>query len=163
MSEPVALPSGAAGTAGRDQLCPAALPLRRTAVFSSRAGKSQVGKLIAIKVGYAATCLLAVVALVASGYAHTVDGQDTNTLILVHIFPGGQKAAGFSISRDDLVTFPHATYLGITREKIDQAYDFAYNQSLGQTYGSSMSQNARYLKANQAGQALRSPRWKRSR
>ena len=184
-------------------------------MFSSRAGKSQVGKLIAIKVGYAATCLLAVVALVASGYAHKVvglvsatgqgipinnspsvgamnilvmglesrtdykgntlpnslltamhagnaaavsagqvGGQDTNTLILVHIFPGGQKAAGFSISRDDLVTYPHATYLGITHGKIDQAYDFAYNQSLGQTFGSSMSQKQRYLKANQAGQAF---------
>ena len=86
--------------------------------------------------------------------AGQVGGQDTNTLILVHIFPGGQKAAGFSISRDDLVTYPQATYLGITRGKIDQAYDFAYNQSLGQTYGSSMSQNERYLKANQAGQAF---------
>ena len=176
---------------------------------------SHVGKLIASKLGYGATCLLAAGALVASGYAHKVvglvsstgqgipinnspsvgamnilvmglesrtdyegntlpnslltamhagnaaavsagqvGGQDTNTLILVHIFPGGQKAAGFSISRDDLVTYPQATYLGITRGKIDQAYDFAYNQSLGQTFGSSMSQNARYLKANQAGQAF---------
>jgi LCP family protein required for cell wall assembly len=176
---------------------------------------SHVGKLIASKLGYGVVCLLATVALVASGYAHKVvglvsatgqgipinnspsvgamnilvmglesrtdyqgntlpnslltamhagnasavaagqvGGQDTNTLILVHIFPGGQKAAGFSISRDDLVTYPHASYLGITRGKIDQAYDFAYNQSLGQTYGSSMSQNQRYLKANQAGQAF---------
>jgi LCP family protein required for cell wall assembly len=194
-------------------------------VFSSQVGKSQVGKsqvgkshvwkLIAGKLGYAVACLLAAVALVASGYAHKVvglvsatgqgipinnspsvgamnilvmglesrtdyegntlpntlltamhagnaaavsagqvGGQDTNTLILVHIFPGGQKAAGFSISRDDLVTYPQATYLGITHGKIDQAYDFAYNKSLGQTYGSSMSQNERYLKANQAGQAF---------
>jgi anionic cell wall polymer biosynthesis LytR-Cps2A-Psr (LCP) family protein len=86
--------------------------------------------------------------------AGLVGGQDTNTLILIHIFAGGQKAVGFSISRDDLVTYPHATYLGITRGKIDQAYDFAYNQSLGQTFGSSMSRNERYLKANQAGQAF---------
>jgi anionic cell wall polymer biosynthesis LytR-Cps2A-Psr (LCP) family protein len=86
--------------------------------------------------------------------AGQVGGQDTNTLILVHIFAGGQRAVGFSISRDDLVTYPHATYLGITRGKIDQAYDFAYNQSLGQTFGSSMSRNERYLKANQAGQAF---------
>ena len=35
-----------------------------------------------------------------------VGGQDTNTLILIHIFAGGQKAVGFSIPRDDLVTFP---------------------------------------------------------
>jgi anionic cell wall polymer biosynthesis LytR-Cps2A-Psr (LCP) family protein len=88
---------------------------------------------------------------VAAGH---VGAQDTNTLILIHIFAGGQKAAGFSIPRDDLVNYPHATYLGITRGKIDQAYDFAYNQSLGQTYGSSMSHNERYLKANQAGQAF---------
>jgi LCP family protein required for cell wall assembly len=176
---------------------------------------SPVGKLIAGKVGYGVTCLLAAVTLVASGYAHKVvglvsatgggitipgsptvgamnilvmglesrtdyegnvlpnslltamhagnaaavaagqvGGQDTNTLILIHIFGGGQRAVGFSIPRDDLVTYPHATYLGITRGKIDQAYDFAYNQSLGQTYGSSMSQNERYLRANRAGQAF---------
>ncbi len=83
-----------------------------------------------------------------------VGAQDTDTLILIHIFAGGQKAVGFSIPRDDLVTFPHATYLGITQGKIDQAYDYAYNLSLEQTYGSSMSQNERYLKANQAGQAF---------
>ncbi len=81
-----------------------------------------------------------------------VGAQDTDTLILVHIFAGGKKAVGFSIPRDDLVTYPSATYLGITEGKIDQAYDFAYNQSLGQTYGSSMSSNQRYLEANQAGQ-----------
>jgi LCP family protein required for cell wall assembly len=83
-----------------------------------------------------------------------VGAQDTDTLILIHIFAGGQKAIGFSIPRDDLVTYPHATYLGITQGKIDQAYDFAYNQSLQQTYGSSMSQSERYLKANQAGQGF---------
>jgi len=83
-----------------------------------------------------------------------VGAQDTDTLILIHIFAGGQKAVGFSIPRDDLVTYPSPTYLGITEGKIDQAYDFAYNQSLGQTYGSSMSQSERYLKANQAGQAF---------
>jgi LCP family protein required for cell wall assembly len=88
---------------------------------------------------------------VASG---EVGAQDTDTLILIHIFAGGQKAVGFSIPRDDLVTYPSATYLGITEGKIDQAYDFAYNQSLGQTYGSSMSSNQRYLEANQAGQAF---------
>ena len=84
--------------------------------------------------------------------AGQVGGQDTNTLILIHIFAGGQKAVGFSIPRDDLVTYPHATYMGITRGKIDQAYDFAYNQSLGQTYGSSETRAERYLQANQAGQ-----------
>ena len=83
-----------------------------------------------------------------------VGAQDTDTLILIHIFAGGQKAVGFSIPRDDLVTYPSPTYLGITQGKIDQAYDYAYNQSLRQTFGSSMSQNERYLKANQAGQAF---------
>ncbi len=86
--------------------------------------------------------------------AGDVGAQDTNTLILIHIYPGGQRAVGFSIPRDDLVTYPHATYDGITQGKIDQAYDFAYNQSLGQTYGSSMSQDERYLEANQAGQTF---------
>jgi LCP family protein required for cell wall assembly len=81
-----------------------------------------------------------------------VGAQDTDTLILIHIFAGGKKAVGFSIPRDDLVTYPSPTYLGITEGKIDQAYDFAYNQSLGQTYGSSMTSNQRYLEANQAGQ-----------
>jgi len=84
--------------------------------------------------------------------AGEVGGQDTNTLILIHIFAGGQKAVGFSIPRDDLVNYPHATYDGITEGKIDQAYDFAYNQSLGQTSASSMSQDQRYTLANQAGQ-----------
>jgi LCP family protein required for cell wall assembly len=86
--------------------------------------------------------------------AGQVGAQDTDTLILIHIFAGGQKAVGFSIPRDDLVTYPHSTYLGITQGKIDQAYDFAYNESLGQTFGSSDSSNQRYLLANQAGQAF---------
>lgn len=84
--------------------------------------------------------------------AGEVGAQDTNTLILIHVFAGGQKAVGFSIPRDDLVTYPHATYDGITRGKIDQAYDFAYNQSLGRTYGGRQSQAQRYLQANRAGQ-----------
>jgi LCP family protein required for cell wall assembly len=83
-----------------------------------------------------------------------VGAQDTDTLILIHIDAGGKKAVGISIPRDDLVTYPHSTYLGITQGKIDQAYDFAYNQSLGQTYGSSDSSNERYLLANEAGQAF---------
>ena len=91
---------------------------------------------------------------VSSVSSGQVGAQDTDTLILVHIFAGGQKAVGFSIPRDDLVTYPTPTYLGITQGKIDQAYDFAYNLSLQQTYGSDMSQNDRYLKANQAGQAF---------
>ncbi len=78
--------------------------------------------------------------------------QDTDTLILIHIFAGGQKAVGFSIPRDDVVNFPHATYDGLTEGKIDAAYAFAYDESLDQTYGSKMTQAQRYLAANQAGQ-----------
>src|ERR1700761_4921278 len=82
-----------------------------------------------------------------------VGGQDTNTLILLHIFAGGQKAVGFSIPRDDWVTYPK-TYDGQTQGKIDQAYGDAYAQSLSDTVNdSSMSHNARYKLANQAGQA----------
>jgi LCP family protein required for cell wall assembly len=81
-----------------------------------------------------------------------VGGQDTNTLILIHIFNGGQKAVGFSIPRDDWVTYPH-TYDGQTQGKIDQAYGLAWAQSLTQTYGNKSLSNAqRYLQANEAGQ-----------
>jgi LCP family protein required for cell wall assembly len=81
-----------------------------------------------------------------------VGGQDTNTLIVLHIFAGGQKAVGFSIPRDDWVTYPQ-TYDGQSQGKIDQAYGDAYAQSLSQTVDSSMSSTQRYLNANQAGQA----------
>jgi LCP family protein required for cell wall assembly len=81
-----------------------------------------------------------------------VGGQDTNTLILLHVFAGGQKAVGFSIPRDDWVTYPQ-TYDGQTQGKIDQAYGDAYAQSLSATVNSSTSTNQRYLEANQAGQA----------
>jgi LCP family protein required for cell wall assembly len=81
-----------------------------------------------------------------------VGGQATNTLILLHIFAGGQKAVGFSIPRDDYVTYPEA-YDGQSSGKIDEAYGLAYSQSLGQTFGSSMSSQQRYLEANRAGQA----------
>ena len=64
-----------------------------------------------------------------------VGGQDTNTLILIHIFAGGQKAVGFSIPRDDWVTFPQA-YDGQSEGKIDQAYGLAYAQSLNETVNS---------------------------
>src|SRR6202050_2998694 len=77
-----------------------------------------------------------------------VGGQDTNTLILLHIFAGGQKAVGFSIPRDDWVTYPQA-YDGQSQGKIDQAYGLAYAQSLSATVNSSMSSDQRYLAANE--------------
>ncbi|MGD0558379.1 MAG: LCP family protein [Streptosporangiaceae bacterium] len=85
------------------------------------------------------------------GVQDGVGGQDANTLILIHIFAGGTKAVGFSIPRDDWVTFP-STYDGQTEGKIDQAYGLAYAQSLGTTVNSSMSKQQRYSEANQAGQ-----------
>jgi len=85
--------------------------------------------------------------------------QDTDTLILIHIFQGGQKAAGYSIPRDDVVNYPYAlsvpTASGsvtVTEGKIDAAYAYAYQASLGQTVNTQMSQQQRYLEANQAGQ-----------
>jgi anionic cell wall polymer biosynthesis LytR-Cps2A-Psr (LCP) family protein len=80
-----------------------------------------------------------------------VGAQDTDTLILIHIFAGGQKAVGFSIPRDDVVNYPHATLDGLTEGKIDAAYDFAYNQYVDDNTGK-MSNSALYLGANQAGQ-----------
>jgi anionic cell wall polymer biosynthesis LytR-Cps2A-Psr (LCP) family protein len=84
--------------------------------------------------------------------------QDTDTLILIHVFAGGQKATGFSIPRDDVVNYPHEVYPngtsapGYTEGKIDAAYAYAYDQSLSQTVGSDMSSAERYLLANQAGE-----------
>ena len=83
--------------------------------------------------------------------AGQVGSQDTNTLILIHIFAGGQKAVGFSIPRDDLVTYPH-TYDGQSEGKIDGAYAYAYVQYLSQHAGT-QSGSTLYLHANQAGQA----------
>ena len=79
-------------------------------------------------------------------------GQDTNTLILIHIFAGGNKAVGFSIPRDDWVTYPKP-YDGQSQGKIDQAYGLAWAQSLGKTVNEHMSRDQRYLLANEAGQS----------
>jgi anionic cell wall polymer biosynthesis LytR-Cps2A-Psr (LCP) family protein len=85
--------------------------------------------------------------------------QDTDTLILIHIFNGGQKASGYSIPRDDVVNYPYAlsvpTASGsvtVREGKIDAAYAYAYQASLGQTVDTHLSQQQRYLEANQAGQ-----------
>jgi LCP family protein required for cell wall assembly len=83
--------------------------------------------------------------------AGQVGSQDTNTLILIHVFAGGTKAVGFSIPRDDLVTYPQA-YDGQTEGKIDGAYAYAYVQYVSQNIGQESSADL-YLHANQAGQA----------
>lgn len=76
--------------------------------------------------------------------------QDTNTLILIHVFAGGKRAVGFSIPRDDLVTFPQK-YFGYSEGKIDAAYAWAYTQYLDGH--ATENKTDRYLHANQAGQA----------
>src|ERR1700691_2968309 len=78
--------------------------------------------------------------------------QDTDTLILIHIFAGGQKAVSYSIPRDDVVNYPHATFDGLTEGKIDAAYAYAYDLSLQQTADEHISSAQRYQAANQAGQ-----------
>ncbi len=80
-----------------------------------------------------------------------VGSQDTNTLILIHVYAGGKQAVGFSISRDDLVTYPQA-YDGQTEGKIDGAYAYAYTQYISENYGKESNSDL-YLHANQAGQA----------
>ena len=91
-------------------------------------------------------------ALITAMHTGPIGGQDPNTLILIHIFAGGQKAVGFSIPRDDLVNFPHpfnVDGINIPKGKIDNAYNWAYTESLAKT-GSSTKND--YLLANRAGQ-----------
>src|ERR1700685_491408 len=75
--------------------------------------------------------------------------QDTDTLILIHVFAGGQKAIGYSIPRDDVVNYPH-TSDGVTEGKIDGAYNYAYTQYVNENTGK-MSKDALYQGANAAG------------
>jgi LCP family protein required for cell wall assembly len=81
-------------------------------------------------------------------------GNDTNTLILIHIFAGGQKAVGFSIPRDDWVQF--ADTAGPQQVgKIDQAYGvsmFFTEEQLAQEHPT-MSQDQLAFLGNEAGQA----------
>ena len=78
--------------------------------------------------------------------------QDTDTLILIHVFAGGQKAVGYSIPRDDVVNYPH-TSDGVTEGKIDGAYNYAYTQYVSENIGK-MGKDALYQGANQAGQVF---------
>ena len=78
--------------------------------------------------------------------------QDTDTLILIHVFAGGQKAVGWSIPRDDVVNYPHASD-GVTEGKIDGAYAYAYTQYVSDNLGK-MSHDALYQGANEAGQVF---------
>src|SRR5579859_689801 len=88
------------------------------------------------------------------GVENGVGGNATNTLILIHIPAGGKKAVGFSIPRDDWVTFPQ-TYDGQTQGKIDQAYGdaLAGEESQLRQSNPSLSQNQVAFQGNEAGRA----------
>ena len=88
----------------------------------------------------------------AQGVANGVGGNDTNTLILIHIPAGGKKAIGFSIPRDDWVDF--AGTLGPQQQgKIDQAYGVSmfYEQARLRQRNASLSQNRLAFLGNEAG------------
>ncbi len=80
----------------------------------------------------------------------SVGGNATNTLILLHIFAGGQKAVAFSIPRDNWVTFPQP-YDGQSQGKIDQAYGFALAEKESQLAGAHLNQDELAYQGNEAG------------
>jgi len=88
------------------------------------------------------------------GVQNGVGGNATNTLILIHIPAGGTKAVGFSIPRDDWITFPQ-TYDGQTQGKVDQAYGdaMAAEESQLRQQDPGMSQNQVAFQGNEAGRA----------
>ncbi len=90
----------------------------------------------------------------AQAVANGTGGNDTNTLILIHIFANGTKAVGFSIPRDDWVQF--ADTVGPEQQgKIDQAYGvsmFYKEQELLAKYPNIKQDRLAYV-GNEAGQA----------
>ena len=88
----------------------------------------------------------------AQAVANGTGGNDTNTLILIHIFAGGKRAVGFSIPRDDWVSF--AGTVGPQQTgKIDQAYGVSmfYEQAGLRQQHPSMSQDQLAFLGNEAG------------
>ena len=88
------------------------------------------------------------------GVENGCGGNATNTLILIHIPAGGGKAVGFSIPRDDFVTFPQP-YDGQSGGKIDQAYGLAMaaeEDKLLSADGGKMT-NSIAFQGNEAGRA----------
>jgi LCP family protein required for cell wall assembly len=88
--------------------------------------------------------------LTAPMHIGSVGGNATNTLILLHIFAGGQQAVGFSIPRDDWVTFPKP-YDGQSQGKIDQAYGLALAERENQLAGAHLNQDTLAYAGNEAG------------
>jgi LCP family protein required for cell wall assembly len=90
----------------------------------------------------------------AQQVANGTGGNDTNTLILIHIFAGGQKAVGFSIPRDDWVKF--ADTVGPQQVgKIDQAYGVSmyFKQGKLRNQHPGMGQDKLAFLGNEAGRA----------
>jgi LCP family protein required for cell wall assembly len=88
------------------------------------------------------------------GVANGVGGDDTNTLILIHLFAGGKRAVGFSIPRDDWVTF--ADTVGPEQQgKIDQAYGVSmfYQEGKLRAQYPNLSQDRLAFLGNEAGRA----------
>ena len=88
------------------------------------------------------------------GVANGVGGNATNTLILIHIPAGGKKAVGFSIPRDDWVSF--AGTAGPQQVgKIDQAYGVSmyYQQQKLRAQNPGMGQDQLAFLGNEAGRA----------
>jgi LCP family protein required for cell wall assembly len=88
----------------------------------------------------------------AQAVANGAGGNDTNTLILIHIPAGGKKAVGYSIPRDDWVTF--AGTVGPQQVgKIDQAYGVSmyYQQGNLRARYPNMSQDRLAFLGNEAG------------
>src|ERR1700761_5329313 len=86
------------------------------------------------------------------GVENGIGGNDTNTLILIHIPAGGKKAIGFSIPRDDWVNF--AGTVGPQQHgKVDQAYGVSmfYQQQRLRQQQPDISQNQLAFQGNEAG------------
>jgi LCP family protein required for cell wall assembly len=90
----------------------------------------------------------------AAAVASGVGGNDTNTLILIHIPAGGKRAVGFSIPRDDWVQF--ADTVGPQQSgKIDQAYGVSlyFREQQIKAQDPHISQDRLAFLGNEAGQA----------
>ncbi|HEX4830580.1 MAG TPA: LCP family protein [Trebonia sp.] len=82
-------------------------------------------------------------------------GNATNTLILIHIFPGGQQAVGFSIPRDSYVQMYGTLGFGPQYSKIDNAYGYAMAARIGylQQKDPKMPSWEQNFEGNEAGRA----------
>ena len=81
----------------------------------------------------------------------SIGGNATNTLILIHIFAGGQKAVGFSIPRDDWVDMVGTQGYGGAQGKIDQAYGYAMANKQNQLAGKGLTPGQVAWQGNEAG------------